>query len=757
MEDWGESDVFFSKKQSSSVVKDFFDRNITRWARRLPADALDPNRGTWLRWAKNVGAGCWLCNKAGVNTVFGQYGLYTKHALQLSHFLRHQQQNVHLQAAAKIFGTDTEELEGTPSEAQFVAVIKDRKKGVALSQGNADVGGFKKIVKMVYCAAEAKLDLSREHSSKSNVHMLMQDGLARSDRHLIRLAGTTDNLLGDRNVLWQGRVAKATSPNIRNEVFNSILKFCTPRLEPPFVEHGAQESSPELVMHICNTMELLVTDKASNEMRAGRLMRGDANDDAGIFPNMKAHLPDPTHALTRVLFERPIHAEPIVHDVLERFVLGKNSITSIIQNSVDFQNEFQRRASKIEASGVDGRKVRNMNLARHRISSCQVPMGRNVLFFDATWGLGVTILRTRQPNSSEYLNTTAFFEGTNEERCVLLSMIADYGDEVMAPLRMSDSENCDICELPDEIEACLHRLDVLFIQMGCLSTGYTAHMITLLQQERAVVLPSGVKKIGGANAVTPEIVQRCLRCMCHVLKLCIAGLNAEFPSWKLTQSFQVFKLHKDGKATSTTDPHVVVHLHRLAQVWGVNKTNLVKQFGVHYPIALEIFKRTPGIDSWMAWAEAINRVRKRKDHRLIHDLHTIVQRLVAFRGATTSGVEQTFQITRLLTSGNRSNKDEVRENNEMTVRMLDDTEIVPIAKKAMKIWAETYGNVRKSGSNFRLPRLDKNCPRMWTPTKSTKCADAHPPPILGGIRLDVEWPGWVWGGGGPPGAWRRYN
>ena len=161
---------FFSKKQSSSVVKDFFDRNITRWARRLPADALDPNRGTWLRWAKNVGAGCWLCNKAGVNTVFGQYRLYTKKSLQFSHLLRHQQQYVHLQAAAKIFGTDTEELEGTPSEAQFVAVIKDRKKGVALSQGNADVGGFKKIVKMVYCAAEAKLDLSREHSSKSNVH-----------------------------------------------------------------------------------------------------------------------------------------------------------------------------------------------------------------------------------------------------------------------------------------------------------------------------------------------------------------------------------------------------------------------------------------------------------------------------------------------------------------------------------------------------------------------------------------------------------
>ena len=102
MEDWGESDVFVSKKHSvvkdscGLAVKKLFDKSITRWARKLPADPLDPNRGTWLRWEKNVGAGCWLCNKAGLNTVFGQYGLYKNNSLQFGHLLRHQQQKKHL-------------------------------------------------------------------------------------------------------------------------------------------------------------------------------------------------------------------------------------------------------------------------------------------------------------------------------------------------------------------------------------------------------------------------------------------------------------------------------------------------------------------------------------------------------------------------------------------------------------------------------------------------------------------------------------
>ena len=94
--------------------------------------------------------------------------------------------------------------------------------------------------------------------------------------------------------------------------------FCTPLAD--------KEPDQPLLEHVANKIEAVCVDSASNELKAGRLMK------ETFAPNMKAVIRDRAHA-TRRLLSRPWAAEPELEDVAHVFVMGRHSLCQRIHHS----------------------------------------------------------------------------------------------------------------------------------------------------------------------------------------------------------------------------------------------------------------------------------------------------------------------------------------------------------------------------------------------------------------------------------------
>ena len=128
-------------------------------------------------------------------------------------------------------------------------------------------------------------------------------------------------------------------------------------------------------------------------------------------------------------------------------------------------------------------------------------------------------------------------------------------------------------------------------------------------------------------------------------KLCSATIDAEFPTWKLIHACQAFDLAAHEKNVYLSK-QVEDSLARLAKVWGLSTQGLQHEMADFRPIAKERYISHGKQDSTDAWISVLqDMMSKRGSTRAAHptdNLHLIVKRLVAFRGLTSSGVEQSF-------------------------------------------------------------------------------------------------------------------
>ena len=73
--------------------------------------------------------------------------------------------------------------------------------------------------------------------------------------------------------------------------------------------------------------------------------------------------------------------------------------------------------------------------------------------------------------------------------------------------------------------------------------GYTTYMLESLRRTRIFhVGPQEMKSFGHPAAPAADVVRRCLQRMGRYVKVAIAVVVAEFPSWDLCSSFQIFAL-----------------------------------------------------------------------------------------------------------------------------------------------------------------------------------------------------------------------
>ena len=597
------------------------------------------------------------------------------------------------------------------------ATLNDRRKMIAVCRPSS-LGTDKKHYNMSWCLAEAILEVQREQCRTSDVFTLKHD--TRDHHEMIRYSACDDKLRTSKGMFWL-QPSGSKAPELHNAILQGLVQFCTPRGNAPFRAPEAPEPQcdNELLEWICDRVEMTASDNASNEVRATRMLRGRTPTSPGhlttTFKNVRCHVPDVTHASVRMI-KRPWAADPYLDSVMQTHIWGSGSIVCTIQFT-NYQKKFASFAQDMESTGVMGTRIRDMNLAKHRFNSVTTPVGRFVLFFPVVWTLAACMLN-RPAGDDCRQKAHDFFDTIDEDAVIQISMLADAADEHSAIVRFFDSEDYDVSEVPSALSIFLQKITMLFVAdpPGCLTCKtYTNYMVELLQMPRICSLQTGIKQIGGAGRVTPQLLERCTQRMSNWVRLCNASIDAEFPSWKLTHAFQAFDLaaHENNLDHAK---QIETSLERLAKVWDVNVKGLQHEMADFRPIARERYSSQGKKDSTDAWISVLqDMTSKRRSTQEAHptrNLHPIVKRLAAFRGMTTSGVEQSFAPMKEVTRGARQKDSADMLNVEMRLVLESGINDAVIIDKARKIWCEVYNPPRASGTS-RRPRMDKGVKRKF--------------------------------------------
>ena len=189
---------------------------------------------TWLQWREGHGAGCIVCDAAGLRNPTALHTVNTIEGLQLCHMLRHQSLVSHIQASRAFVEQDEELLAGAgaPSAEVFERMVDQLRKGVSASAGMEGVGEQKKITKMIWCMREAIQDMDTDFLARSKCTTLCRD--ERHGRLAIRYAAIDGDLnirhgrLGQRRHFGTGAIA------ITNATRDVMVRATTARSNPPW-------------------------------------------------------------------------------------------------------------------------------------------------------------------------------------------------------------------------------------------------------------------------------------------------------------------------------------------------------------------------------------------------------------------------------------------------------------------------------------------------------------------------------------------
>ena len=128
---------------------------------------------------------------------------------------------------------------------------------------------------------------------------------------------------------------------------------------------------------------------------------------------------------------------------------------------------------------------------------------------------------------------------------MLIAMQTDVGDEAVILIRFNDRELLCNSLVRSEVQRYRYRVVWLYEHRGCLTTGYTQHMIKFLSRARTVVVDNTTIQIGSDLGCPPEAIEAALGDMMVWLNLSLATMDAEYPSFEVLQAFHIFDLVAD--------------------------------------------------------------------------------------------------------------------------------------------------------------------------------------------------------------------
>jgi hypothetical protein len=194
----------------------------------------------------------------------------------------------------------------------------------------------------------------------------------------------------------------------------------------------------------------------------------------------------------------------VLDSIASDLVLGQNAIVQVVKFSPIFKNKFSRFVSQLTEGSCA--RIKDLASAKHRFGSHTKPFGRAVLWFVPLLQTAQGILDERKKSSSEGSIAFEWMSSLTVERCLLIAMMADTGEEVQVLNLFLDADDYDKSILPIEVGRFLQRLSFLVQHSGLEKTGYTKHMIQILETGQMIVLDKP-QMLGGPGSVTQAVLK----------------------------------------------------------------------------------------------------------------------------------------------------------------------------------------------------------------------------------------------------------
>ena len=596
-----------------------------------------------------------------------------------------------------------------PEHRHFRDLVNMIQKNESLWYGHPFVGHRKKLRKIAFCLSAAAFEMDRDFLRRPGVLVSTFYQDARG-KYLLCLA---------RSAVWQGNDMRAqayvaglckagqSAEEIRQATLGVFSALCKPDAGLP----AGGDLDEGLLRRYKKSLEVFGTDKASNEVRVGRMLVGKSMIAEHAYSqdleSSKMRLADPTHAAVRVL-EQPWRSSEYLSEVFNRCVGGKASIVHKIQHSQDFQDEFNDRVQDIKTKVFDAKRIKNLQLIKPRFQASVQPTGRFVVFIRAMVATAIVITRKREGRDRKEANH--FLSSLTTKDCVAIACMAEANYEILDFIRFLDNPSFDISMLPGEIDRMVLRLDILFLQNACLRSGFLQHLLDDLATPIVFRVAGRTHRIGGAE-LTQDLIDEVLAEIRCWLRVFMETLTAEFPTWELLSSFGMFAL-RSKVLPSDHD----VHFERLALVYNLCAATLKIQVADVRPDAWMWKQRHPGTGDAECWRVAVGLRKHRRSNR--EALKHVILRLLAYRGCSTSGVEQTLSQLARQIKGARNNKHDNTAKAELKIKVdvctLPEDDLDSLITLAQRTWIRNYGAPRLSGHNNRAPRSDHGTSRSTT-------------------------------------------
>ena len=492
-------------------MKHFCDDNCA--GSRCPKCYLSRNWGQlslrfpWLYAnAKPFGAGCNVC-KGRASFAKSRGDAWAHATVDQYNSLQPRRLDKHEQSKQLALGNHRPDLEqSAPDEHQMKVVLEHVQKHPIGVDGIKSVGGQKKVRKIVWCLAESHRQIKRclwraglgaDQQPVVQSTTLFQD--TRKGRLSLRFTMGSSNIeRGAGHFATVDIAENLDAMGIMQGTMKALTQFCTPFESPPHYErpHTPQVDS-NLLDRVVSSVETYVSDSAGDEIRAGFMLAGQSTSTLLLpkFPGLKIVLQDKPHATRRNL-SRGFKPDPMLDEVLDRFVFGHNSPTRLIQNSMTFKAWFAQhvRQQDPDMSAVKAQEyVKDLGFAPHRFESVAKPLGRIALFFPAFLRTILQIAQARA-GKEEGEAARAFLEWISEKSMIAVGMLADASTENLQLTRLVDYQGFPVESLPAMVGAFRDRIRALFSgggQPACFTCGFTGHMMAkVLRRQLLITLPA---------------------------------------------------------------------------------------------------------------------------------------------------------------------------------------------------------------------------------------------------------------------------
>ena len=130
-------------------------------------------------------------------------------------------------------------------------------------------------------------------------------------------------------------------------------------------------------------------------------------------------------------------------------------MANLIEKSHDIARRFSLRAKACEESELDGSRIRNMKFCKPRFNSSSQPLGRSILFNDASIGLAVEVSTEGHDTAPAHVSQQ-FLGDISEEVYVQPGMMADAGDETVVVQGCFDiGDKGSLASMPSDIHQLL--------------------------------------------------------------------------------------------------------------------------------------------------------------------------------------------------------------------------------------------------------------------------------------------------------------